>query len=101
MEGKIIRRVGQRLAMSWAALVMCAAVSGQDGTSTTPDKQGTPPAEAAAEQPALEFPRSVEPFPEGQIKVLTAKVIDVKGTAQWRPADKAPAWQESEVNALL
>ena len=101
MEGKIIRRVGQRLAMSWAALVMCAAVSGQDGTSTTPDKQGTPPAEAAAEQPALEFPRSVEPLPEGQTRVLTARVIDVKGRwAQWRPSDKAP-WKDAKVNDLL
>ncbi len=103
MKGKTIRRVGRRLAISWAALVMCPAVSGQDDTSTTPtpDNQPTTPAEAAPEQPALPFPpSSVEPLPEGQIKVLTARVIDVKGTAQWRPSEKDP-WKGAEVNDLL
>lgn len=102
MEDKIIRRVGQRLAISCAALVMCAAVSAQDGTSTTPtaDKQETTPVEAASEQPSLQFPRSVPPLPKGQIKVLTAKVIDVKKTAKWRPSNKAE-WKAAKVNDLL
>lgn len=100
MEGKIIRRVGQRLAVSWAALVMCAAVSGQDGASTTPDKQGTTTVEAAPEQPAVGFPQSVEPLPEGQTRILTARVIDVKGLVKWRPSDKAP-WNPARVNDLL
>ncbi len=100
MKGKIIRRVGQRLATSWAVLVMCAAVSGQDDTSTTPDKQPPTPTKPAPEQPVLQFPLTVKPLPEGQTKVLTARVIDVKGTAQWRPSDKAP-WKNAKVNDLL
>lgn len=100
MQGKIIRRVGPRLAMSWAALVMCAAVNGQDGTSTTPDKQEATRVETAPEQPALRFPQSVEPLPRGQTKPLQALVMNVKGRAQWRPSDKAP-WKDAKVNDLL
>ena len=94
MEGKIIRRVGQRLAMSWAALVMCAAVSGGDGTSTTPDKQDQTPTGDVREQGRL------RPLPPDQTKDLTALVIGVKGWAQWRPSDKAE-WKNAKVKDVL
>ena len=103
MKGKIIRRVGRRLATSWAVLVMCAAVSGQDDTSTTPDKQPPTPTEPAPEQPVLQFPLTVKPLPEGQTKVLTARVISVKGKVKWRLDDKPdkPPWNFAKVNDLL
>lgn len=94
MEGNTVGRVGQRLAMSGAALVMCAAVSGGDGTSTTPDKQPPTPTEPVPEQP----PR--RPLPPEQFRELTARVIEVKGWAQWRPSDKAP-WKNAKENDLL
>lgn len=100
MKGKTIRRVGQCLAMSGAVLVMCAAVSGQDGTSTTSDKQGTTPAESATVQPAPRFPQSVEPLPSGQTEHLRAVVIDVERNAMWRPSDKV-AWKPAKVNDWL
>ena len=100
MKRKIIRRVGQRLAISWAVLVMCAVVSGQDDTSSSPDKQPPAPTEPAPEQPALQFPLTVKPLPKGQVRVLTARVIDVKRTAKWRPSDKVE-WKDAKVNDLL
>ncbi|MEE8154190.1 MAG: FecR domain-containing protein [Phycisphaerales bacterium] len=92
MEGKIIRRVGQRLAMSWAALVMGTAVSGGDGTSTTPDKQPTTKTQPAAGQSAKRVP----PSPPDQTKRLRARVIKVKRTAKWRPSDKTK-WNVANV----
>lgn len=98
MEGKIIRRAGHQLAAIFAVLVLCAMVHSQDNKSTKPDKLNATPAKVSTKQTALRA--SVKALPKGQIKNLSARVLKVKGTPQWRTSEKAK-WKNAKVNDLI